>query len=76
MTTDYHDTHSVPQLTTCPKCENERQYCECLRVFDVFWAPEGRKIATVHATGYPQACRLAPMPYRKYLGEIYAVEKH
>jgi hypothetical protein len=37
----------------------------------VFWSPEGRCIATVEAKTARQAKRKAPMPYRKYLGEIY-----
>lgn len=40
--------------------------------FDLYWAPEGRKIATVAAVDALAAIRKAPMPYRKYLGEIYA----
>lgn len=40
--------------------------------FDLYWAPEGRKIATVTAVDALAAVRKAPMPYRKYLGEIYA----
>ena len=42
--------------------------------FDLYWSPEGRKIATVRAVTMRQAIRLAPAPYRKYLGEIYAVK--
>ena len=41
--------------------------------WDIYWSPEGRKIATVEATTARKAIRMAPMPYRKYLGEIYAV---
>ena len=37
----------------------------------VFWSPEGRCIATVEAKTARAAKRKAPMPYRKYLGEIY-----
>lgn len=52
------------------------------KTFDVYWSPEGRKIATVvvPAKGWRgrdasrSAIRKAPMPYRKYLGELYAVE--
>lgn len=34
------------------------------------WAPEGKKIAIVEATTAAEARRKAPMPYKKYLGEI------
>lgn len=34
------------------------------------WAPEGRVIGTVFASSASKARRMAPMPYRKYLGEI------
>lgn len=43
-----------------------------LHTFNLFWAPEGRKIATVTAKDARAAIRKAPMPYRKYLGELYA----
>lgn len=36
--------------------------------------PEGRCIATVEAKTARAAKRKAPMPYRKYLGEIYVEE--
>jgi hypothetical protein len=39
--------------------------------YDIFWSPEGRIIATVQAKSAHAAKRKAPMPYRKYLGEIY-----
>jgi len=44
-----------------------------LQTFDVYWSPEGRKIATVQAKNSRLAIRKAPKPYRKYLGEMYAV---
>ena len=40
--------------------------------YNLYWAPEGRKIATVQALDDARARRMAPMPYRKFLGEIYA----
>jgi hypothetical protein len=40
--------------------------------WDVYWSPEGRKIATVEAITARQAIRKAPQPYRRYLGEMYA----
>jgi hypothetical protein len=42
--------------------------------FDLYWSPTGQKIATVRARTKRAAVRKAPKPYRKYLGEIYAVE--
>ena len=42
--------------------------------YDVYWAPEGRRIATVEAENKHEAKRKAPMPYRKYLGEMYVIE--
>lgn len=45
-----------------------------LPVFDIYWSPEGRKIATVQAKDVRSAIRMAPMPYRRYLGEMYAVQ--
>jgi hypothetical protein len=44
-----------------------------LKTWRLYWSPEGRQIATVTARTYEAACRKAPKPYRKYLGEIYAV---
>jgi hypothetical protein len=41
--------------------------------FDVYWSPEGRCIATVEAQDTRAAIRKAPQPYRKYLGEMYAL---
>lgn len=45
-----------------------------MRTFDLFWAPEGRRIATVQARTPRAAIRKAPKPYRRYLGEIYTEE--
>lgn len=45
------------------------------RKFDLYWAPEGKLIATVLAVDEKAARRMAPLPYRKFLGEI-AVELH
>ena len=44
-----------------------------LNTYDLYWSPEGKKIDTVKATSTRAAIRKAPKPYRKYLGEIYAV---
>jgi hypothetical protein len=45
-----------------------------MKTFDIYWSPEGRKIATVQAKDARAAIRKAPKPYRKYLGEMYALE--
>lgn len=45
-----------------------------MKTYNLFWAPEGKQIATVQARTMRAAIRKAPMPYRRYLGEIYAVE--
>jgi lysozyme family protein len=42
------------------------------QTYDLFWAPEGRRIATVQAPDPRTAIRKAPLPYRRYPGEIYA----
>lgn len=41
--------------------------------FKLYWAPTGETIAIVYAVSMRSAIRKAPAPYRKYLGEIYAV---
>lgn len=41
--------------------------------FDIYWSPEGRKIATVEAKSEKDALKQAPLPYKKYRGELYAV---
>jgi hypothetical protein len=38
----------------------------------IYWAPEGRPIATVRAKSARLAIRKAPRPYREFLGEMYA----
>lgn len=45
-----------------------------MKTFKLFWSPEGRLIATVEANTAKAAKRKAPLPYRKFLGEIYAEE--
>lgn len=45
-----------------------------MKDFRLYWAPEKRAIATVSATSPGAACRKAPYPYSKFLGEIYAEE--
>lgn len=46
---------------------------KAIRTWDVYWSLTGQCIATVQATDARQACRRAPHPYRRYLGELYAV---
>lgn len=43
-----------------------------MNTYKLYWAPEGKLIATVKARTESAARRKAPQPYRKYLGEIYA----
>lgn len=45
-----------------------------LKRFEVRWAPTGALLVTVRAIDEREARRAAPMPYRKYLGEVYARE--
>jgi hypothetical protein len=45
-----------------------------MKTFDVVWAPEGRIVRTVEAKDSARAKRLAPQPYRKFLGEVYVLE--
>ena len=45
-----------------------------MKTYKLFWAPEGKYLDTVQANTIIAAKRKAPMPYRKYLGEIYTIE--
>ncbi len=45
-----------------------------MKTYDLYWRPTGQKIATVNAKTMKAAKRKALQPYRKYIGEIYAVE--
>ena len=45
-----------------------------MKTYKLFWAPEGRCIATVRALTMTHARRMAPMPYRRFLGEIWVEE--
>jgi hypothetical protein len=45
-----------------------------MKTWTLFWAPEGRPIAVVQAKTARAARRKAPMPYRRYLGEIWVEE--
>lgn len=41
--------------------------------YELYWSPEGKRIATVKARTARAAKRKVPKPYRRYLGEVYAV---
>ena len=45
-----------------------------MKRFKLYWSPSGLHFQTVEARTERAACRKADQPYRKYLGEIYAVE--
>ena len=45
-----------------------------MKKFALYWSPSGRYIVEVKAKTEQAAIRKAPAPYKKYLGEIYAVE--
>ena len=40
------------------------------QTFALYWMPEGKRIATVRAASSAEARKMAPKPYRKFLGEI------
>lgn len=45
-----------------------------MNTYTLYWAPTGQIIATgILARTMRAAIRKAPMPYRRHLGEIYAV---
>ena len=46
-----------------------------MKTWTLYWSPEGRAIAVVQAKTARAAKRKAPMPYKKFLGEIYAEEQ-
>ncbi len=43
-----------------------------MNTYKLFWSPTGQCIGKVQARTARAAIRKAPMPYRRYLGEIYA----
>ena len=45
-----------------------------MKTWDIFWSPEGRVIATVAAVDAKSAKKKTPLPYRKYMGEVYVEE--
>lgn len=46
-----------------------------MKTFELYWAPEGKKIAIVQAKDEKSAKEKAPAPYKKYQGEIYAIQQ-
>lgn len=55
----------------CPRCSGSGQID--VTAWDLFWSPTAERIAErVIARTARAAIRKAPMPYRKYLGEIRA----
>lgn len=43
-----------------------------MHTYILFWAPTGQRIGEVQARTARAAIRKAPMPYRRFLGEIRA----
>jgi hypothetical protein len=46
-----------------------------INTYTLYWSPEGRPIVTVRASTMRLAIRRAPMPYRRFKGEIYAIDE-
>lgn len=42
-------------------------------LYTLYWAPEGRPIATVRASNGWNARKQAPQPYRRFIYEIYSL---
>ena len=45
------------------------------KTWELYWSPEGKCIGTVKAATEAAAVHRAPMPYKQYYGEVYAVLK-
>jgi hypothetical protein len=45
-----------------------------MKTYKLVWSPEGKEIARVQAKSIKDAKRQTPMPWRQYLGEVYAEE--
>jgi hypothetical protein len=45
-----------------------------MKTYILYWSSTGQRIGTVRARTMRAAIRKAPRPFRKYLGEIYAVQ--
>ena len=46
-----------------------------LLIYKLYWSPTGAVIGEVIAPNERAACRLAPYPWREFLGEIYAEQQ-
>jgi len=44
------------------------------RTYLLFWSPTAQHIATVQASSPSAAKRKAPLPYRRFAGELYATD--
>jgi hypothetical protein len=45
-----------------------------MKAYRLFWSPTARDLGVFKARTARAAVRKAPLPYRRFLGEIYAVE--
>lgn len=45
-----------------------------MKKWNLVWSPEGRVIATVYGMNGKAALAQVPGPWRKYKGEVYALE--
>lgn len=45
-----------------------------LKLFRLVWSPEGKEIDRVKARTIAEAKKQTPMPYRRFMGEVYAEE--
>lgn len=43
-----------------------------LCAYRLYWSPEGKPIAVVYALSEQEAVKKTPMPWKQYLGEVYA----
>ncbi len=69
-------THDEKMMVFAERDEADRLAMKLpngMRTWDLYWSPEGKQIDTVQARTYKAALRKAPMPYRRFLGEIYAI---
>src|ERR1041385_217642 len=44
-----------------------------METWNIYWAPEGRKIATIEAKDAAAAKKQTPLPFRKFKGEVYVI---
>lgn len=47
-----------------------------MKFYQIYWAPEGRSIATVRAASKANALKQTPAPYNQAMGEVYAEGAH